>query len=54
MTIDRMLKLALTALTIGLIATPAMAQKSKDTLRIGFYDPICRKISGCIPVNNNH
>ena len=40
MTKDRMLKLALTALTTGLIATPAMAQKSKDTLRIGFYDPI--------------
>ena len=40
MTKAKLTKLALTALATGLIASPAMAQKSKDTLRIGYYDPI--------------
>ena len=30
----------LSLLVVGLVAGPALAQKSKDTLRIGFYDPI--------------
>jgi peptide/nickel transport system substrate-binding protein len=41
----RILKLSLSALASGLVTTglvmgPASAQKSKDTLRVGFYDPI--------------
>ncbi|MEE2999920.1 MAG: hypothetical protein VX693_08345, partial [Pseudomonadota bacterium] len=28
------------ALSLFFIASPVLAQKSKDTLRIGFYDPI--------------
>ena len=31
---------ALSIVAAGLITSPVMAQKSKDTLRIGFYDPI--------------
>ena len=40
MKLEKIKIFTLSLLVVGLVAGPALAQKSKDTLRIGFYDPI--------------
>jgi peptide/nickel transport system substrate-binding protein len=47
----RALNLALSAAVVALFATPAMAQKSKDTLRLAINDPFTILSGYCVPVD---